>query len=161
MSLLEHRARPLPDPTVDAPVDAPVDVPADVVAPLELVAPDAWRARRRMRLAAAALGLFVVAAAFTTVALRVLIAQQQYELQRLRVTQEQAQRRNADLRATVTELSSGSRIVGKARELGLDFPGVVTPLAVPRGTPPPQAPTVPSALADYAQTKPSLVAPGP
>lgn len=154
MSLLEHRSHPLDEDVARPPIELDD-------APLKLVDPDAWRARRRMRLAMGAVGVFVVVAAFATVALRVMIAQQQYQLQRLGVAQQQSQRRNADLRARVTELSSGARIVAEAEKAGLEFPQIVRIVPLPRDTPEPRTPTVPSALADYGDTKPTLVTPAP
>ena len=93
------------------------------------------RDRRRARwvtgvlLAAACAGLFAI------VALRVLLAQGQVEVDRLEASIEHAQAVQQDLRLTVAELEAPAQIVAAARQRL----GMVTPVTVTYLTPPPPA----------------------
>ena len=99
---------------------------------LRLVDPREARQRRRTRaltgmmVAAACAGLFVI------VALRVLLAQGQVEIDRLEAEVEAAQSTQQDLRLTVAQLEAPSQIVAAARQRL----GMVTPLTVTYLNPP-------------------------
>ena len=119
-----------------APRRAPAFDPRPAAPPrpphLRVVDPREARDRRRIRLvtgvlvAAACLGLFAI------VALRVLLAQGQVEVDRLEAAIEVAQARQQDLRLTVAELEAPAQIVGAARQrLGMVTPVTVTYLAPP------------------------------
>ena len=102
---------------------------------LRLVDPAAERQRRRTRALTGALIVAICAGLFTILALRVLLAQGQVEVDRLEATvtgQLAAQQR---LRLTVAELEAPTRIVSAARtRLGMVNPGVVRTLTPPPAT---------------------------
>ncbi len=83
------------------------------------VAPEPARRRRLARLAIAAGLLGTVLSLFIIVAANVVMAQQSFDLETVRGDQQDAQRRNASLRADVARLSSPARIVDEAKKLGM------------------------------------------
>jgi hypothetical protein len=105
-------------------------------APLRLVDRRAWRARRRMRVATGLLALVVVVAPFAIVALHVMMAQQQFQLDQLQAREEQQQRRYSELRELVAQESSGPRLVAEAQALGLSMPTAITQVTVPHDAAP-------------------------
>jgi cell division protein FtsL len=136
------------------------------------------RRRRRVRLIGALAGAFFVAVVFGLVWLHVVLAQNQFRLDRLdaRVSDEQSQYERSRLQ--VDQLESPQRIVDTAEgKLGMVPPSTViylTPSAPPATTAPP-GPTAPSttlpakpgpatvaapaghALTDWTSVKPLLV----
>jgi cell division protein FtsL len=91
------------------------------------------RSRRLIRLATAVLVVAVFAGLFTIVAVRVVLAQGQAEIDRLSQSIEAQQAVRQDLRLTVAELEAPAQIVGAARQRL----GMITPAAVTYLTPPP------------------------
>ena len=100
---------------------------------LRLVTPGEARARRVARLLTGVLLAAACAGLFAIVALRVLLAQGQVEVDRLEASIEVAQAAQQDLRLTVAELEAPSQIVAAARQRL----GMVTPLTVAYLNPPP------------------------
>ena len=140
MSLRDVDVRPVSDVSPVGPVRSVSSArPAGRVAAkpaLELVEPDAWRVRRRVR-ALTALGVVVlVLAPFAIVALHVLMAQQQFELDELQTQQVDAERRYSDLRDEVATASSGPRIVALAQHYGWVLPDDETQVTVPASSAP-------------------------
>ena len=120
------RARTQPGPPRRAPVAAPPPH-------LRLVDPREARDRRVRRLVTGALVAVTCAGLFAIVALRVLLAQGQVEVDRLEASIETAQAVQQDLRLTVAELEAPAQIVAAARQRL----GMVTPVTVTYLTPPP------------------------
>ena len=100
---------------------------------LRLVDPREARDRRRARLVTSVLLAAALAGLFAIVALRVLLAQGQVEVDRLETSIEQAQAVQQDLRLTVAQLEAPAQIVAAARQRL----GMVTPVTVTYLTPPP------------------------
>lgn len=104
---------------------------------LRLVQPGEARERRRARLFTGALLAVACAGLFAIVALRVLLAQGQVEIDRLEESIEVAQATQQDLRLAVAELEAPTQIVAAARQrLGMVTPVTVTYLAPPPPLPP-------------------------
>ncbi len=120
------RFRPQPQPPRPR---APVAPPPH----LRLVDPREARLRRRTRLVTGALVALTCAGLFAIVALRVVLAQGQVEVDRLEASIEEAQAVQQDLRLTVAELEAPAQIVAAARQRL----GMVTPVTVTYLTPPP------------------------
>jgi hypothetical protein len=97
---------------------------------LELVDPRRWRRQRRARVVAVLVGLVIVATPFAVVAMNVMIAQQQFELQRVRSRLDEAQRHNAELAATVSALGAPDNIAKAATAMGMVRSQLVTTLPV-------------------------------
>ena len=93
---------------------------------LRLVTPGEARERRHIRLLTGALLAAACAGLFAIVALRVLLAQGQVEIDRLEASIEAARATQQDLRLTVAELDAPAQIVAAARQRL----GMVTPLTV-------------------------------
>jgi cell division protein FtsL len=91
------------------------------------------RERRRTRLITGFLVAATCAALFAIVALRVMLAQGQVEVDRLQASVTAAQATQQDLRLTVAELEAPAQIVAAARTRL----GMVTPVTVTYLTPPP------------------------
>ena len=111
---------------------------------LRLVGVDEPRSRRVTRLVTGALVVAVFAGLFAIVAVRVVLAQGQAEIDRLSQSIEAQQAVGQDLRLTVAELEAPAQIVAAARQrLGMATPAAVTYLTPP---PPiaPAAATVPT-----------------
>lgn len=83
------------------------------------LAPVPRRGSRLVRFLVAAGIAATVFCLFVIVAANVVMAQQSYELDRVRAQQQDAQRSNAELRSEVARLSSPSRIVIEAERLGM------------------------------------------
>ena len=99
---------------------------------LWVVDPAEARGRRRARLLTGALAAAACAGLFAIVALRVLLAQGQVEIDRLEASIEAAQAVGQDLRVTVAELEAPAQVVGAARQrLGMVTPPAVTYLSPP------------------------------
>ena len=99
---------------------------------LWVVRPDT-RSRRLTRLITAVLVVAVFAGLFAIVAVRVVLAQGQAEIDRLSQSIEAQQAVRQDLRLTVAELEAPAQIVASARQRL----GMVTPVAVTSLSPPP------------------------
>lgn len=114
---------------------APQRRPAPAPTPrphLRLVAPGEARARRRARLLTGALLATACVGLFVIVALRVLLAQGQAEVDRLEAGIEAARATQQDLRLTVAEWEAPAHIVAAARQrLGMITPPSVTYLNPP------------------------------
>ena len=104
---------------------------------LRLVTPGQARERRITRLLTGGLLVLACAGLFAIVALRVLLAQGQVEIDRLEASIEAAQATQQDLRLTVAGLEAPAQIVAAARQRL----GMVTPLTVTYLNPPPAAPS--------------------
>ncbi len=103
---------------------------------LRLVGEPQPKERRVIRLLTGALIMAVFAGLFAIVALRVLLAQGQGDIDRLTSSIEAQQAVQQDLRLAVAELEAPAQIVAAARNrLGMVTPATVTYLA-----PPPPAP---------------------
>ncbi len=102
---------------------------------LRLVDPRDGRDRRRARLITGVLLAAACAGLFAIVALRVLLAQGQVEVDRLEASIEHARAVQQDLRLTVAELEAPAQIVAAARQRL----GMVTPMGVRYLSPPPVA----------------------
>jgi cell division protein FtsL len=107
--------------------------PAPAARPhLRLVGAGELRRRRVARLVTGALIVAVFAGLFSIVAMRVLLAQGQVEVDRLTASVEAKQAARQDLRMTVAELEAPAQIVAAARQrLGMVTPATViylTPL---------------------------------
>jgi cell division protein FtsL len=144
-----------------------------VVEPREL---SPTQRRRRARFAAGVAGLFVMAALFGVVGLHIMLAQNQFRLDRLNTQAAAEQARYERLRLQVDQLESPQRIVDTAEQkLGMLLPSSVTYLTPPaplptaaktpssadpagKGTSP--STTLPAAGAppDWATVKPHLAA---
>ena len=125
---------PRPEPRRRAPAADPRPVHLWVVRP-------ETRSRRLTRLVTAMLVVAVFAGLFAIVAVRVVLAQGQAEIDRLSQSIEAQQAVRQDLRLMVAELEAPAQIVASARQRL----GMVTPAAVTYLTPPPAAvPTAPS-----------------
>jgi cell division protein FtsB len=97
---------------------------------LRLVGEGTPRPRRATRLITGALVLAVFAGLFAIVALRVMLAQGQVDIDRLTASVETQQAVRQDLRLKVAELEAPAQIVAAARQrLGMVTPLVVTNLA--------------------------------
>ena len=103
---------------------------------LRLVERGEARGRRVRRVVTGALVAFTCAALFAIVALRVLLAQGQAEVDRLEESIEAAQDVQQDLRLTVAQLEAPAQIVAAARQRL----GMITPVTVTYLTPPPAPP---------------------
>ena len=103
----------------------------------------------RPRLVLGGLSLVAVVAVFALVTLHVVSAEKQLTLDRLSVTEQQAQSTYEDLRLQVDGLDTPQRILAAAGKLGMVQPGSVTYLKVPG------APSVPG------MSSPSGVPSGP
>jgi cell division protein FtsL len=104
---------------------------------LRLVGDGRPRPHRGTRILTGALVLGVFAGLFAIVALRVMLAQGQVDIDRLSASVEAKQTTQQDLRLTVAELEAPAQIVAAARQrLGMVTPLVVTNLApLPPGAP--------------------------
>ena len=122
---------------------APAPAPArrSSAPPLRLVDPDEARQRRRARLLTGALLTAALAGLFLIVALRVLLASGQGEVDRLERSIEQARATEQDLRLTVAQLEAPAQIVAAARQRL----GMLTPLTVTSLLPPPTVQHAPPA----------------
>ena len=127
---------PRPQPLRRAPAPATPTRPH-----LRLVGTGEAGERRTNRLLTAALVFVVCAGLFAIVALRVMLAQGQADIDRLTASIEAQQAAHQDLRLTVAELEAPAQIVAAARQrLGMITPVTVTylkpvpPITVP-GTP--------------------------
>ena len=99
---------------------------------LRLVDPAAERQRHRSRMLTGALLVAICAGLFAIVALRVVLAQGQVEVDRLEATVDSQLATQQRLRLTVAELEAPTRIVSAARSrLGMVNPGVVISLTPP------------------------------
>jgi cell division protein FtsL len=124
---------PRPEPRRRAPA-APPKQPH-----LWLVRPET-RSRRLTRLATALLVVAVFAGLFAIVAVRVVLAQGQAEIDQLSQSIEAQQAVRQDLRLTVAELEAPAQIVAAARQrLGMIRPASVTYLTPPPPAAPPGA----------------------
>lgn len=104
-----------------------VSAPAAPRPYLRLVSPDEARHRRLTRLLTGTLVFATFATLFATVALRVLLAQGQVDIDRLSASVQARQAAGAGLRLQVTELEAPGQIVAAARQrLGMVTPGAVT-----------------------------------
>jgi len=100
------------------------------------------RESRDSRLLTGALVAAVVAGLFAIVALRVMLAQGQVDIDRLTASVEAEQAVRQDLRLTVAELEAPAQVVSAARQrLGMITPVTVTYL---RSPPPVAAPAAPA-----------------
>ena len=132
---------PRPEPRRRAPAVAPQQPH------LWLVRPET-RSRRALRLVTAMLVVAVFAGLFTIVAVRVVLAQGQAEIDRLSQSIEAEQAVRQDLRLAVAELEAPAQIVAAARQrLGMVTPGAVTYLTPPPPAPVSTVPTVPAGAA--------------
>jgi cell division protein FtsL len=126
------RPRPAPAPAPrrrlrTAPAPTPAAPPV-----LRLVDPAADRQRRRTRALTAALVVAICAGLFAIVALRVLLAQGQVDVDRLQTTVDSRQAAQERLHLSVAQLEAPTRIVAEARSrLGMVNPGSVITLAPP------------------------------
>jgi cell division protein FtsL len=166
VTALDPRVRAVREVPAAAPIDDDVIVaePVDLVrGPLRLVDPRAWRSRRRMRVLGALLALVVVVAPFAIVALHVMMAQQQFQLDQLQAREEQQQRRYSELREIVARESSGPRLVAVAQQLGLTMPSAITQVTVPHDAAPhhEDSGATNTLKATYAETTKSSVAGSP
>jgi cell division protein FtsL len=118
---------PRPEPRRRAPGDDALAAPQ-----LWLVRPET-RSRRVTRLLTGVLVVAVFAGLFAIVAVRVVLAQGQAEIDRLSASIEAKQAVGQDLRMTVAELEAPAQIVAAARQRL----GMVTPITVTYLTPPP------------------------
>ena len=121
---------PRPEPRRRAPAADPRPVHLWVVRP-------ETRSRRLMRLCTGVLVVAVFAGLFAIVAVRVVLAQGQAEIDRLSQSIEAQQAVRQDLRLMVAELEAPAQIVASARQRL----GMVTPAAVTYLTPPPANPS--------------------
>jgi cell division protein FtsB len=115
--------------TTFAPRPEPIRrAPAPAARPhLRLVGTRELRVRRLTRLLTGTLVLATCAALFATVALRVLLAQGQADVDRLTASVEAKQAARQDLRLTVAELEAPAQVVAAARQrLGMVTPTIVT-----------------------------------
>ncbi len=103
---------------------------------LRVVGAAEGRARRSTRLLTGALVVLIAAGLFAIVAVRVVLAQGQAEIDRLTESIEAQQAVRQDLRLQVAELEAPAQIVAAARQRL----GMVTPPTVTYLTPPPPAP---------------------
>jgi cell division protein FtsL len=129
----EPQPQPQPQPRRSAPAAPPRPH-------LRLVEPGEARARRLTRLLTGGLVAVACAGLFAIVALRVLLAQGQVEIDRLEESIEAAQAVQQDLRLTVAQLEAPAQIVAAARQRL----GMVTPVTVTYLTPPPPLSPVPA-----------------
>jgi cell division protein FtsL len=123
--------------------------------------------RRRFRLAVAALSALAVASAFGVVGMHVMLAQNQFALDRLDTKAAKEQAQYERLRLQVDQLESPQRIVAVAKnKLGMQQSGSVTyltpsaPLNVPGSSstgPSKGAPASGSGPANWSTVKPQLV----
>jgi cell division protein FtsL len=115
---------PGPQPLRRAAAPRPVSPPRPQ---LRLVGEPLPRPRRVTRLVTVALVVATFATLFAIVALRVLLAQGQVEVDRLTESIEARQAAQQDLRMTVAELEAPAQVVAAARQrLGMVTPVVVT-----------------------------------
>jgi cell division protein FtsL len=126
--------------------------------------------RRRFRLAVATMSALAVASAFGVVGMHVMLAQNQFVLDRLDTKAAEEQAQYEKLRLQVDQLESPQRIVAVAKDkLGMQQPGAVTyltpsaPLSVPGGSNPVtgarSAPSTGGGPVNWATVKPQLVPP--
>ena len=120
---------PRPEPRRRAPVAEPRSPHLWVVRP-------ETRSRRVTRLITGMLVVAVFAGLFAIVAVRVVLAQGQAEIDRLSQSIEAQQAVGQDLRLMVADLEAPAQVVAAARQRL----GMVTPLAVTYLTPPPALP---------------------
>ena len=112
--------------------------PAPARPHLRVVGADEARARRSTRLLPGLLVVLVFAGLFAIVAVRVVLAQGQGEIDRLSQSIEAQQAVRQELRLTVAELEAPAQIVAAARQrLGMITPASVTYLTPPPPTAPP------------------------
>jgi cell division protein FtsL len=123
---------PRPEPRRRAPAAEPRSPHLWVVRP-------ETRSRRVTRLITGMLVVAVFAGLFAIVAVRVVLAQGQAEIDRLSQSIEAQQAAGQDLRLMVAELEAPAHVVAAARQRL----GMVTPLAVTYLTPPPQPAVAP------------------
>ena len=126
------RPRPQPRPQPKRREAAPATRPH-----LRLVGDPLPRERRITRVLTAALVIAVFAGLFAIVAMRVLLAQGQVDIDRLTTSIEAQQAAQQDLRLAVAELEAPAQIVGAARQrLGMVTPPIVTYLTPPPASAP-------------------------
>jgi hypothetical protein len=134
-------AQPLPEP-IDLEIADPGEVEGVGASPRPdlRVAPDGYRRRRRVRIAAGAAAVSISATLFAVVGFNVVLAQNQIELQSLQQKLQVEQTRYYQLRNDVAQRSSPQNIVAKATALGLaqQQPGYLTVAGI---KPPPVGPT--------------------
>ena len=131
---------------------------------LRVVADGPERRRRLFRLAAVAGSGLAVAVVFGSVGMHVVLAQNQFKLDRLKTQADNAQAQYERLRLQVDQLESPQRIVATAEgKLGMVNPNSVTYLtpsaavnAPTSGKPAPASSN--RNITDWAQVKPQLVA---
>ena len=117
----------------------PVRRPAPRRAPLRVVDVQSKRRARRVRRMLWMFGVMIVSSLVAVVGFHVVLAQSQVQLDRLEQQVGEEQHRYEQLRFEVAALSSPSRIVSRAAELGMVAPsGVAT--VVPVETDPDAAP---------------------
>ena len=129
---------PRPEPRRRGPAGTPIGLDAPARPHLRVVGADEPRSRRLTRLVTAMLVAGVFASLFAIVAVRVVLAQDQAEIDRLSASIEAQQAVRQDLRLMVAELEAPAQVVASARQrLGMVTPAAVTYLTPP---PPPPAP---------------------
>ena len=119
-----------------APRPEPRRRPAPTRPHLRVVGAEAPRSRRLNRLLTGMVLAAVFAGLFAIVAVRVMLAQGQAEIDALTKSIDAQQAVSRDLRLTVAELEAPAQIVAAARQRL----GMVTPSSVTYLTPPPPAP---------------------
>jgi hypothetical protein len=112
--------------------------------------------RRAARITAGGLCLLMVVAVFGLVALHVVSAQKQFEIDRLATEEQQAQTTYENLRLQVDQLDTPQHILGEAAKLGMVQPHVVTFLPGAVTLAPGSAGTAPSGASDWTKMKPVL-----
>jgi cell division protein FtsL len=172
-------AHGLDGPRVTSVRPARPDGEADVQPDLRIVAPpgpDPFHRRRRFRLAVVGAAAFVAVVVFGLVGMHVMLAQNQFRLDRLNARAAVEEARYQRLRLQVDQLESPQRIVATAEgRLGMAAPAGVTyltpstPVTLPAGSagqaavgpPGPAIPALPSAGTgpkDWLAVKPQLAA---
>jgi cell division protein FtsL len=121
----------------------------------------ARRRRRRVRLGGIVLTVFVIGLLFAAVAMHVVLAQNQFRLDRLTGQGAAEQARYQQLRLQVDQLESPARIIGIAQgRLGMVMPSGVTYLA-PAAATGPSAAGISGPVTGSSGTGPSSVLGGP
>ncbi len=113
---------------------------------LELVEPRrrAGGGRKRARLLLAGLSALGIVTVFGLVALHVVSAEKQFQIDRLAAQEQQLQNTYSDLRLQVDVLDTPQRVLSEAQHLGMVQPSSVTFLRVRGGAPATGAPSGPS-----------------
>jgi cell division protein FtsL len=123
---------------------------------LRVVDERAARRERQMRLGIWMFGLVSVVSVFVVVALHVMVAQSQIQLDRLSQQNAKQKDRYEQLRLEVASLSAPQRITKRAAELGMQPGGPSVFITVPDSGTVPSAPETTSSTADYQKVKPHL-----